>query len=252
MTTSGMPIVLVHGGGHGAWCWAPTVAHLEHPVLAVDLPPKAVRGGPERFASLPELSMLKVADFAASVLTDADAAGLDRFVLVGHSLAGLTIPEVARRAPDRVAHLVFVSCAVPPEGGAILDGLEGEVAEASRDGLSREDFSLPEEMLRAMFCNDLDDDQTQFVLDHFGTEVMGVITEPVTRAGLSPDIPKTYVRLSRDQALAPAQQDEYIANLEASPGGAVTVTELDAGHNAMIGHPRELAEILDRIATAAR
>jgi len=23
------PVVLVHGGAHGAWCWAPLLAHLE-------------------------------------------------------------------------------------------------------------------------------------------------------------------------------------------------------------------------------
>ena len=59
------------------------------------------------------------------MLADVDAAGYDRFVLVGHSMAGLTIPEVARRAPERVAHLVFLSCSVPPEGGSIVDILTG-------------------------------------------------------------------------------------------------------------------------------
>ena len=114
-----LPIVLVHGGGHGAWCWAPTIEHLTGEVLAVDLPPKEVRGGPHRFANPPELLTLTVADFAASVLADVDAAGYDRFVLVGHSMAGLTIPEVARLAPERVAQLVFLSCSVPPEGGSM-------------------------------------------------------------------------------------------------------------------------------------
>ena len=38
--------VLVHGGAHGAWCWDPLLPFLDGPVLAVDLPPKAVRGLP--------------------------------------------------------------------------------------------------------------------------------------------------------------------------------------------------------------
>jgi len=38
-----------------------------------------------------------VDDFASSAIADIDAAGLDRFVLVGHSMGGLTIAEVARR-----------------------------------------------------------------------------------------------------------------------------------------------------------
>ena len=121
---SPLPVVLVHGGGHGAWCWEPTVEHLGADVLAVDLPPKAgARRCRVASTSPPELLTLTVVDFAASVLADVDAAGYDRFVLVGHSMAGLTIPEVARRAPERVAHLVFVSCSVPAEGESIVDVL---------------------------------------------------------------------------------------------------------------------------------
>ncbi|MFM8303826.1 MAG: alpha/beta fold hydrolase, partial [Actinomycetota bacterium] len=70
-----LPVVLVHGGGHGAWCWAPMMEHLASDARAVDLPPRAVRGGPDRFRDLPELRTLGVGDFATAVLADADAAG---------------------------------------------------------------------------------------------------------------------------------------------------------------------------------
>ena len=58
----GLPLVLVHGGGHGAWCWEPTVAELTAPVLAVDLPPVSVRGGPGRLDQVPECETLTLAD----------------------------------------------------------------------------------------------------------------------------------------------------------------------------------------------
>src|SRR6266567_3930993 len=110
------PLVLVHGGGHGAWCWQPMLPLLEGDTLAVDLPPKSIRGGSGRFESVPALRSLTVGDFAQSVLRDVDAAGFERFVLVGHSMGGLTISEIARREPERVEHLVYVSSMVPPEG----------------------------------------------------------------------------------------------------------------------------------------
>jgi len=258
---SPLPLVLVHGGGHGAWCWEPTIEHVHGDVLAVDLPPKSIRGGDARFDRPPELLTLSVSDFADSVLADVDAAGYDRFVLVGHSMAGLTIPEVARRAPDRVAHLVFVSCSVPAEGESILNVLEdaptdvGETAaaniEAVQEGGEPPGQQLDDASVIAMFCNDMDDAQTQFVLDHFGNEALPVIGEKVFRAGLSPEIPKTWVRLLQDAILTVDIQDAQIANLEASPGGTVAVIELDSGHNAMISRPRELAEILDGIAAGA-
>jgi pimeloyl-ACP methyl ester carboxylesterase len=256
-----LPVVLVHGGGHGAWCWARVLDHLDADALAVDLPPTAVRGGPDRFADLPELRKLTVGDFATSVLADADAAGYDRFVLVGHSLAGVTIPEVARRAPARVAHLVFLSCTIPAEGGSTLDRLHDEVAAMARENLAqartrpptgeRGPAPMPDEVLRHMFGTDLDDAAMQLVLDHFGNEAMGVIDEVVSRVGVPPETPKTWIRLLRDATLSVADQDASIAYLEESPGGPVTVVDIDTGHDAMLSRPAEVAAVIDRIATAA-
>jgi pimeloyl-ACP methyl ester carboxylesterase len=235
-----LPIVLVHGGAHGAWCWAPMLASLGDDAIAVDLPPVSIRGGPARNEVPPGIADIHVADWADAVLAGADAAGFERFVLVGHSLGGLTICETARRAPARVAHLVFVSAIAPPEGKTVLDALPPEIVALTANGMT-------EATVVEMFCSDLDAAQTRFVLDHVGSEVMNPMVEPVTRAGMAAGIPKTYVRLGRDHALPPAAQDASIAALEAVPGGAVAVVELDSGHSAMISHPADLAAILHAI-----
>jgi len=253
-----LPVVLVHGGAHGAWCWDPMLPFVDGPVLAVDLPPKALRRGGMAAAdeeAVAELAALKIADLAESIIADVDAAGFARFVLVGHSMAGLSLPEVARRIPDRVAHLVFVSASIPPEGGCVIDTLPEEVREFTRESIARaEDGALgsagvlDDETARFMFCNDMDEAQTRFVLDRLGPEAQSLITETVSRVGVPPDLPKTYVRLSRDQSLPPDTQATMIANLEASPGGSVDVVELDSGHNVMVSHPAELAAVVARIA----
>jgi pimeloyl-ACP methyl ester carboxylesterase len=234
-----LPLVFVHGGAHGAWCWAPTLDQLRGRALAVDLPPTSVRGGPDRHELAPGIDDLHVADFADAVLAAADAAGFDRFVLVGHSLAGITLCETARRAPERVAHLVFVSAVVPPEGKNVVDAMPPEILERVSTGM--------EAAFVDMFCSDLDAEQTRFVLDHIGGEVMNVMFDPVTRAGMRAEIPKTYVRLGADHALPPAAQVASIAALEAVPGGAVTVVEIDCGHSVMISRPAELAAIVTEI-----
>ena len=252
------PILLVHGGAHGAWCWEPTQSLLRAESVAVDLPPREIRGVTTTVAPPPETARLGIADFADAVLDEADASGLDRFVLVGHSMGGLTIAEVARRAPERVAHLVFVSCIVPPEGGTMVDTLPEDVREMTRASLARTragDFSLglgmSDELKRAMFCNDMDEEQTRFVLDRCGHECPTPFTEPVTRADIPFDLPKTYVRLSRDQALSRADQDAQIGSLLESPGGALSILDLDTGHDVMVSAPDRLAELLDRIAATA-
>jgi len=247
------PIVLVHGGAHGAWCWEPLQPHLRGAALAVNLPPTMIRGAPH-VAPPPETATLGLADFADAVLDAADDAGYERFVLVGHSLGGLTIAEVARRAPQRVVHLVFVSCIVPPDGQSSLDALPPDVRELAAEAVratvrgGTAVGNMDEATLRRMFCNDMTEGQAAFVLAHCGAEVPSVLAERVTRRGIPLTLPKTYVRLSRDQSLAPDTQDEQIAALRASPGGAVDVVELDTGHDVMISAPAALARVLADLA----
>ena len=155
-------------------------------------------------------------------------ARLERFVLVGHSMGGLTIAEVARRAPQRVAHLVFVSCIVPPEG--VHDGRRPPRGRPRDDARRRStraragDVSLGPGMDDAL--------KRSHVLQRHGRRADALraralrarvpdprSSTPSPRAGIPPSLPKTYVRLLRDQALEPAVQDEQIANLRASPGG---------------------------------
>jgi pimeloyl-ACP methyl ester carboxylesterase len=249
--------VLVHGGAHGAWCWLPLLAHLDGPALAVDLPPKSVRGV-RAHAATPPPALLTVGldDFASSVVADVDAAGLDRFVLVGHSMGGLTIAEVARRIPERVEHLVFVSCLVPPDRGSTIDALPEELRDALR-GVVRDAIAgnptavmgqLDEESTRRMFCNDMDEEQSAYVIAHTGLEAPRVFADTVTRVGIPPGMPKTYVRLARDQALAPDDQERQIESLRASPGGDLRIVELDAGHDVMISAPEQLAAVLNGLA----
>ena len=252
-----LPIVLVHGGAHGAWCWAPLLAHLDGQTLAVDLPPKAIRGVRNPSTVPEELASTTIDDFAASTIADVDAAGFERFILVGHSMGGLTIAEVARRVPERVAHLIFASCMVPPEGGLAVDGVPSDSQSRARELVDDATTSPPsgggldEATIRYMFCNDMDEEQTRLVLDHTGPEALGVFGERITRRGIPRELPKTYLRLLQDQALPPADQDRAIANLRESPGGTVDVVELDTGHDVMISSPAQLARVLEPLAAKA-
>jgi len=170
----------------------------------------------------------------------------------------LTISEVARRNSEPVVHLVYVSCIVPPEGRSAIDAMPAELREMTRSAVDRARAdaggsvgALDEATIRFMFCNDMDEEQTRFVVDHFGTEAAGPLAETVTRSGIPPELPKTYVKLERDQSLEPAVQDGLIEYLRQSPGGEVDVLEIDAGHDVMISQPVELAAVLNAIASRA-
>ena len=123
-----------------------------------------------------------------------------------------------------------------------------EAVEEARRGGDNPIGGLDEQTTRLMFCNDMDEEQTRFVLERTGTEAAAVLAVPVTRAGIPPELPKTFVKLLQDQSLPPDQQDVLIQNLRHSPGGDVDVITIDAGHDVMISRPKELADVLNRIA----
>jgi len=232
-----MTYVLVHGGGFAGSCWDELRPHLDRPSTAVDLP------GRGRHPA--DLASVTIGDFVAAVVGDIVSADLTDVTLVGHSLAGLTLPGVAEAAPARIRQLVFVSCAVPPHGTALADVLGefsptvAEVVQGIGDAVVDGEGALHPDLARAMFCSDMDEEQTLATLARMGPESLSVLAEPADLTGLDQPIPRTYVRLGRDASIAPAVQDRMIGNI---PGCAVR--DLDAGHMAMISRPEELAAVL--------
>jgi pimeloyl-ACP methyl ester carboxylesterase len=182
-----------------------------------------------------------------SAVSDLDAFhDAERVVLVGHSMAGITIPAVAARRPNRIAQLVFVSCGIPREGGSLAGELPLWIQLLST-WLSQKDAKKARKPMRPwlaryMFGNDMDADQTAFMLARLVPEATGFLTEAVSRKELpaADVLPRTYIKLLRDHALRPKLQDRFITHL-----GECQVRTLDSGHDAMISHPKELAAILN-------
>jgi len=233
-------LVLVHGGAHDSRCWQPTVDALAEiapdvRVIAVDLPGRGRCAIP-----LEEMTIATCVD--AVVGQNADA-GADDVVLVGHSMAGLTIPAAAiALGPERVRRLVYVACSTPPDGSSIAASVSGRSRLALRVGRRFLDRggTMPWPLARAAFCNGMTAVQRSIVREQLVAESSVLLKEPVDRSRLDPSIPATWVLTLQDRSLSPRQQRRSIANL----GGVDRVVELDACHDAMVSHPTELARIL--------
>jgi len=235
-------VVLVHGSGMTSACWEPLLPFLQTPGIAVDLPGRGSRPG--------DLSEIGVQDFAAAVAEDIEASGWDQIVLVGHSLAGLTLPRVPALVPERIARLVFISCALPPHGSSVVDALDPSLQEYTRNEVLKGggvSGVLDPEMATALFCNDLSDKQTEWMLARMVPEASSVLLEPNDLSSLPKEIPRTWVRLLRDVAAPIETQNDYIKNL-----GGADVFDIDCGHMAMLSNPAALAAIIDSSHTAMR
>lgn len=98
---SGHPMVLVHGFLGGSVQWMPEIAFLARhfDVIAPDLPGFGAAADAEGCA--------RIEDMARAVIAVLDSLGIEQFHLLGHSMGGMIVQEIARMIPDRVTRLVL-------------------------------------------------------------------------------------------------------------------------------------------------
>ncbi len=225
--------VLVHGGFHGAWCWDPVRPKLGLPSVAVDLPGRGSR---------PRTDVPVTVDQCVdAVIEDADAAGLDRMVLVGHSMGGITITEVANRHPDRVAHLVYLAALILPVGGTVFDlySVDNAPAVADPAGVMPK---LDEATAHQMFAGDLSPEAFAPVHARCVPEPVGLFAATVS--GYASGVPATYVRCTRDGSVTAEATEAMVATLRPA-----TLLELDADHDVMLSQPDVVADLCNGVAT---
>jgi pimeloyl-ACP methyl ester carboxylesterase len=227
--------ILVHGSNHSSRCWEPIVDLLGAPALAVDLPGRGRNPAP--------LDRVHLADFIDSAVKDIEDADATDAVLVGHSMAGLSLAGIMDRVHERLRHVVFLSCVVPRDGESMLSELPPELAELSRSATPTPAGLWPgKKVLSQTMCRGMSEEHTTFTLDVSVPEAFWPMHDPVDLSGLRHPVPRTWVKLLRDGAPSPEQADAY-----AQRTGCTKIVELDTGHFAMITHPRELADVLNHL-----
>jgi pimeloyl-ACP methyl ester carboxylesterase len=232
-----MTFVLVHGSGFAASCWDDVVPLLSEPARAIDLPGRGTHPHP--------LQELTISVFADAVAEEMVADDLRDAVLVGHSLAGITLPAVVERVPDRIRHVVFVAAAVPPDGKRVVDTLDPDLQDFVVENARQPPQVMDAAMATALFCDGMDEDQRARTLSIMVAEGPDLVLEPVSLAGMERGVTRSWIRLERDIVNPPERQNDAIERLAAQP------YSLDAGHMAMITHPEALAALLSAIAAQA-
>jgi pimeloyl-ACP methyl ester carboxylesterase len=233
-------LVLVHGGAHAADCWDLTVAELarqtpELRTLAVDL---LGRGGRPA-----DLATVTIGDWVNSAVADVEDAGLGDVVVVGHSMAGLTVPGiVAKLGAARVREMILLAAFVPPQGKSIVGTLRGPLAPLARSAswIERRSFPMPPALARFAFCNGMTREQRRLTLSRLCMESPNVIFEAADRSDLPDDVPRTWIMTLDDRALSVRQQLYAINSL----GGVDTMICIGGCHDLMFSDPAGLATIL--------
>ncbi len=211
--------------------------HLDGPALAVDLPGRGAHPAP--------LDAVTFAVCAESVRGDVDAAGFDDVVLLGHSLAGCSMPSMLAALGERVRHAAFVACTVPDDGRSAFDMLDLPIQEMIRSAGGVEPRPMDPELAKVVLGNDLTDEQFAWCVERLVAEAPRLSTDPVDLSPLRSNVSRTWVRTLNDIIVSADKQLTYAKNV-----GDCPLIDLDAGHMCMVSQPAALARILDDIAAA--
>ena len=232
-------LVLVHGGEHAGDCWDLVVDELhrrapELRVLAVDLPGRGRTPG--------DLKTATIGEWVDSVVADVEREGLGDVVIVGHSMAGVTVPGVVTKlGAERVREMVLAAAFVPPQGLSIADKLGGPLAAFARYAAKgARPMKIPGVVTQYAFCNGMTREQRRLTMSKLCAESARIPAEPVDRSGLPDGVPRTWILTTRDRALSVKSQHASIAAL----GGVGEVIPIEACHELMFSHPERLAQLL--------
>jgi pimeloyl-ACP methyl ester carboxylesterase len=230
--------VLIHGAWHGGWCWervAPLLVAQGHRVLAPDLP--GMGSDRRKHGSDP---LGDWTDFVAELATSAG----EPVVLVGHSLGGVVISEVAERVPDAVGRLVYLTAFLLESGQSLADvanrypdvGPARALRPAQADGEAIVD---PDQTV-AIFYNAMSATDAREATDRLVAQPLAAFTKAVT---LSPErfgrVPRTFIEATDDRAISLEMQRDMQAAMPCDP-----VITLQCDHSPFYSAVPELAGAL--------
>ena len=235
-------VVLVHGSWYGAWCWQRVAERLVtkgHRVSAPDLPAHGSDKTP-----VAEVSLAAYVDRVARAIDD---AGSGKAVVVGHSMAGVVLSELAERHPGKIEKLVYLAAYLLADGESIFQ-------HATKDGDSllgpslRPDekngvLAVADEGFGAALASGCTSADIEAARRAARPEPLAPLATPihVTSAGFG-SVPRHYIKTLADKAVSTALQTQLLA---ATP---TTTLEIASGHSPFFSHADELAQAIERAA----
>lgn len=142
--------------------------------------------------------------------------------------------------PERIRRAVLLSAVIPEDRTRALDQIDPTVRTTVESGIADGVYSVDTDAAAAMLCNDADDEQSAFILDHIVDDAAALLAESVDLSGYRLPVPRPYVRTMDDRCYPPALQAEAAERIDAAP------IDIDAGHMAMVTAPEQIASVLNK------
>lgn len=244
--------VLVHGAGHGAWCWYKVATLLKqagHRVTALDMAASGVH--PKQVNEVRSMKdyFQPLMEFMEPLPVD------DRVVLVAHSAGGISISAAMERFPEKVVVAVFVTSFMhgpdlnfPSVFRKVAEGVESWMDSQHKfdNGLEKPPTSLlwgPNHMQSKFYNRSPPEDltlATMLVRPHPFYDGAELVNDTALTKENYGSVRRVYVVVEEDCIIKEELQRWLIAN---NPTDEVKVIS-GADHMVMFSKPQELSSCL--------
>ena len=232
--------ILVHGAWEGPWSWDYTRLALEkmgHTVTAVNL-----HGGDGRGNNVTNVTMKS---YVETVVTAINQLGC-KVTLVGHSMAGAVISQVAEQIPEKIEKLIYVAGFLLKDGDSVMAAMQrdpgGEFLPELIFSEDQSSATASEQTWRTKAFHDVGEKRIVEVLPLLiGTPQAAepFLSEISVTEEKFGSVPKVYIRTALDKMVSPKLQDEMLQNWKVDE-----VHILQSGHFPILSMPEALADLL--------
>lgn len=183
----------------------------------------------------------------AKTVTDAINAQPGKVILVGHSMAGAVVSQVAENIPGKIKELIYVSAYLPKNGESVLDLSKKD--NTSKVGANLEfnkDYSLAtikKDALADAVCADCPQYMKDVLIKYHRAEPVKGLNDKITLSAKFAAIPKYYIATTLDQAIPYTLQQMMIKD----NGSIKKVYEMQTSHLPFVVQPDKFIEIIRSI-----
>ncbi|MEW9701981.1 alpha/beta fold hydrolase [Paenibacillus sp. SI8] len=230
--------VFVHGAWQGAWCWEKLSKLLRengHTVIAEDLPGHGADQTP-----VSELSLEK---YVESVVQAIDSQN-ESVYLLGHSMGGVVISQVAEHRPDKIKALIYLSAYLLKNGETLTDAVEKDKWSLVPSNLVfAPDYSHVEvkpEAVKELFFGDCSEEEVAWAAQLIRPEAVKPFRHAVSLTEENyGKVDRVYIETLQDHAVSNGLQKLMYAATSCKQ-----IITLDSGHSSFLSETEGLAKHL--------
>jgi pimeloyl-ACP methyl ester carboxylesterase len=231
-------IVLVHGAWFDASGWdsvTPLLKAKGFQVIAVNLPGHGADTTP--FATI---SLQSYVDAVKDAIGDRT-----NVILVGHSMAGVVISEVAEAIPGQIKELIYLGAFLPRNGESLLSlakqDTESHVGKYLQIDQSTGSAGVAKDGIIDVFAADAPAAKDDAIISSYKADPLAPLATPVTLTdGNFGSVKKVYIHTLNDHAVSFSAQQAMVKN----NGHISKEYTLASSHTPFISMPDKLAAVL--------